>query len=470
LIIAIIHKEMLAVLRDGRLLILTFSVFAVLTGFFLTSVAEHQQLLQEKQTIGATAKAQWDTQGVKNPHAAAHFGIYVFKPDSPLASIDPGLRQYIGQSLWLEPHKRNAMRYSPAADQGLASRLGQASAGFVLYALLPLLVIALAFNTITQEREQGTLRMLHSLGVSAPKLLLGKFAGLLLAFLVVLLPVLCIGAIVLSQNFDLSEDGSFRLCALMAAYFIYYAVFAALAMSTSIHFNSSRLALFALLAFWSGSVLVAPRLGAVAAETMIPTPNAAAFWSAIKKDIQQGLADDGDHDAREALFNARLLQQYDVQRVEDLPVGYTALKRSFNDSYSERVHNLHFDRLNDTFEHQSRFIHIASLLGPSIAMRSISMALSGMDLAHQRHFEQAAENYRHYFIALTDDWDRERSHGTERNAQGHDSDWTSVKPFSYDPPSLGFALNHAWPDLLVLLTWLAVALAWLMLSAKRLKP
>jgi ABC-2 type transport system permease protein len=323
---------------------------------------------------------------------------------------------------------------------------------------------------VTQEREQGTLRMLHSLGVSATKLLLGKFTGLLLAFVVVLMPAMLIAVIILYQNFDLGGDDILRLSALSGTFFIYYAVFAALAMSMSIHFKSSRLALFTLLAFWSGSVLIAPRLGAAAAEMMAPTPSATAFWVAIKKDIQQGLGDDGDHEAREALFTAQVLNQYGVERVEDLPVGYTVLKRSFNDNYSERVHVLHFDRLRDAFERQGRFVHIASLLGPSIAMRSVSMTLSGMDLAHQRHFEDAAEHYRHYFIGLTDEWDRERSHGTERGAQGHDSDWASVKAFSYEPPSVGFALNHALVDLLVLLAWLAVALMWLLFSANRLKP
>jgi ABC-2 type transport system permease protein len=470
LIIAIVRKELLAVLRDGRLLALAFSVFAVLTGFFLASASEHRQIQLEKQAVGATAKQQWDTQGVKNPHAAAHFGIYVFKPDSPLASVDPGLRQYTGQSLWLEPHKRNGARFSPAADQGLAGRFGQVSAGFVLYALLPLLVIALAFNAVTLEREQGTLRMLHSLGVSATQLLLGKFIGLLLAFVVVLMPAMLIAVIILYHNFDLAGDDVLRLFALSGTFFIYYAVFAALAMSMSIHFKSSRLALFALLAFWSGSVLIAPRLGATAAEMLIPMPSATEFWAAIKNDIQQGLGNDGDHKAREAAFNAQVLKQFGVKKVEELPVGYTALKRHFNDGYSERVHALHFDRLRDAFERQGRFIHIASLLGPTIAMRSVSMTLSGMDLAHQRHFEDAAEHYRHYFIGLTDDWDRERSHGTGRGAQGHDSDWGSVKAFGYTPPSISFALHHALFDLLVLLAWLVAALMWLLFSAKRLKP
>jgi ABC-2 type transport system permease protein len=312
--------------------------------------------------------------------------------------------------------------------------------------------------------------MLHSLGVSATKLLLGKFIGLLLAFVVVLLPAMLIAVIILYRNFDLAGDDVLRLLALSGSFFIYYAVFAALAMSTSIHFKSSRLALFALLAFWSGSVLIAPRLGATAAEMMIPIPNATGFWAAIKKDIQQGLDNDGDHETRKAAFNAQVLKQYGVEKVEELPVGYTALKRNFNDGYSERVHALHFDKLRDAFERQGRFIHIASLLGPSIAMRSVSMTLSGMDLAHQRHFEDAAEHYRHYFLGLTDDWDRERSHGTGRGAQGHDSDWGSVKAFSYAPPSIGFALHHALFDLLVLLAWLVAALMWLLFSAKRLKP
>ncbi len=65
-------------LRDGRLLVPAFSVFAVLTGFFLaSSVAEHQQVQQAKQAVGATAKEQWGTQGVKNPHAATHWLVFV---------------------------------------------------------------------------------------------------------------------------------------------------------------------------------------------------------------------------------------------------------------------------------------------------------------------------------------------------------------------------------------------------------
>jgi ABC-2 type transport system permease protein len=470
MIAAIIRKEFISTLRDGRLLALGVSLLAIFIVYFLVSMHELQQLRQEKQSVGITAKEQWNTQSVKTPHAAAHYGIYVFKPDSPVAALDPGLRPFIGQSLWLEPHKRNLVRFNPSADQIVANRFGQATTSFVLYALLPLLIVALSFNSVSQERERGTLRMLHSLGIAAKPLVFGKLLGLLAAFTLVLSPALVVAIVVLNQNFTLSSDDIFRLTALLLLFLTYYAIFAALAIAASAYFQTSRITLFCLLGFWLASVFLAPRLGAVSAETLAPTPAAGQFWSAIKTDIAQGLDGDGNDEQRARAFEAKVLAQYGVSRKEDLPVGYVSLKRQNSDSYSERVHAVHFDRLRDHFARQQRLTHLASWMGPSLSIRSLSMALSGMDLAHQRHFEDAAESYRHYFIDLTEDWDRERTHGTERSTQGEEADWRSVKDFDYKAPDIVFALQTAQLDFIVLIGWLVFALILLTLSAKRLTP
>lgn len=429
-----------------------------------------QTLRAEKQLIGTTAKAQWNTQSVKNPHAAAHYGIYVFKPDSPVAALDSGLRPYTGQSLWLEPHKRNLSRFSPSGDAVLANRFGQASASFVLYVLLPLLILALSFNAVSQERERGTLRMLHSLGIQGKPLLFGKLLGLLAAFGVVLSPALIVALAILNHSFSLTADDVWRLCLLLLSLSVYYSIFAALAIATSALLQNSRLTLFCLLGFWLASAFIAPRLGGAMAELFAPTPTAEQFWFAIKHDIANGLNNDGNAEQRNKAFEAEVLAKYKVARKEELPVGFVSLNRQHNDQYSSRVHQLHFDHLRDSFQLQQRLSHLASWLGPSIAMRSISMSLAGMDLTHQRHFEDAAENYRHYFIDLTEEWDRERSHGTERSAKGSESDWRSVKDFSYSSPTLGFAFKTASLDVLVLSLWLVLALFLLNFSAKKLNP
>ncbi|MDZ4098662.1 MAG: DUF3526 domain-containing protein, partial [Methylophilaceae bacterium] len=206
------------------------------------------------------------------------------------------------------------------------------------------------------------------------------------------------------------------------------------------------------------------------AEALSPNPTASQFWESIKTDIAQGLDGDGNHEQRTQNFEAKVLQQYGVSRKEDLPVGFVSLNRQHSEGYSVRVHELHFDRLRDNFAVQQHLTHLASWLGPCIAIRSLSMAMAGMDLAHQRDFEDAAEEYRHYFIDLTEDWDRERSHGTEPGAKGQESDWRSVKAFDYQAPKIDFALTATSLDLIVLICWLSVAIMLLILSAKRLTP
>ncbi len=120
MIASIINKEFISTVRDGRLLTLGCSLLLIFIGFLLASTHQLQQLRQEKQSVGITAKQQWDTLSVKNPHSAAHYGIYMFKSDLPVAALDSGLRPFVGQSLWLEPHKRNLERFNPSADEVLA--------------------------------------------------------------------------------------------------------------------------------------------------------------------------------------------------------------------------------------------------------------------------------------------------------------------------------------------------------------
>lgn len=467
---AIVRKEFVSTLRDGRLLVLGLLLCAVFVGFLLASSQQVQLQRQEKQSVGATAKEQWNSQSVKNPHAAAHYGIYVFKPDSPLAALEPGLLPFTGQALWLEPHKRNLGRFTPSADRVVAGNLGETGAGFVLYALLPLLVVALSFNSVSQEREQGTLRMLHSLGVAGRPLLFGKLLGLMAAFLLALSPALALAMYLLNRGFSLGGDDLIRLAAMLLLLGGYYAIFAALSLAASASCKTSRNALFLLLGFWLCSVFVASRLGAALADAVAPNPSAEQFWQAIKTDIDQGMPGDGDKKQRAQAFEAEILAKYAVGRKEDLPVGFVSLSRQHNDHYSSRVHQVHFDRLRDNFARQQRWMHLASCLGPSLAWRSLSMALAGTDLAQQRDFEDAGEAYRQYFIELTEDWDRQRSHGTDRSAKANQDDWRSVKDFTYKPPAFDVALARSGLDLGVLAAWLALSLILLAASAKRLAP
>ncbi|WP_280813156.1 DUF3526 domain-containing protein [Variovorax sp. TBS-050B] len=469
---AVIRKELRALLRDGRFAVLAVSMGLLLAGLLVVSAQQHRRLAAEKAEVAAAVRHQWDTQGDKHPHRGAHFGLYALRPDAPLAAIDPGLGPYLGQALWLEPHRRNMTRFRPAADEAPSVRFGQLTPAFALTALMPLLIIALGFNAVSAERESGTLRMLHGAGLRPGRLMAGKLAALLAVVALMLLA--CVGGgLLLAAAGGLPDADAFGRGGLLAASFlVYYGVFAALALAASAWLSTSRLSLFVLLGLWVTFVFVVPRLGAAAAERAVPLPSAERFWGDIQRDYTQGLPGDADLAARGRAFEAELLRRHGAARLEDLPFGVAAVRRMERDAYADRVHALHFDALWSRYASQERWLRAAAGLSPAVAMRAISMKLAGTDLAHQRHFEDAAEAYRRQVNTTIDEWDAGHTRGLTSfdDRYADDALWRSVAPFRYAPPGAGFAWTAALPDIALLLAW-ALAAAWLCIaSLRRLQP
>ena len=80
-------------------------------------------------TPGACGRAghgpeHWETQGEKNPHSAAHYGVYAFKPRLALSFVDEGVDSFTGTSVWLEAHRQNDFLLRPAQEATAVQRIG----------------------------------------------------------------------------------------------------------------------------------------------------------------------------------------------------------------------------------------------------------------------------------------------------------------------------------------------------------
>lgn len=470
--LATIRKEVLAILRDGRLTVLALALLATLIATFWTSLHDYQQQEQEKARIAQTVRKQWDQQGDKNPHRGAHYGLYVFRPDSPLTVIEPGITRDTGLSIYLEPHRRNLARNAQAADDSIAARLGRISPAFVLHTLLPLLIIAFCFNAVTQEREQGTLRMLHSLGLSGIRLLWGKLLALLFIFSVLLIPAMLLGSWLLATSTPPSQAVIMRGTLLACSYLLYYLVIGCIGIALSARLHASRTALFILLGLWLAFALVLPRIGAAVAPMFAPLPDSGEFWNAIRVDYEQGLPGDGDLATRVKKYDEQLLRDHAVSQLKDLPFGANAARRLARDAYADRVHEIHFNSLWDKYAKQEQIALLASVLSPVVAIQMISTAIAGTDLMHQRNFEEAAERYRRQVNTAIDNWDVSSTRGVTsfEDRYAGNALWQSMKTFSYQQPSIKFVLSNAWPSLATLLGWLIFAVLFLHHSARRLLP
>lgn len=170
----IARKEMLEMIRDGRFRWSAIITFLLLIGALAMGWQHYSEVNIQHEAARKATRGSWLAQGEKNPHSAAHYGVYAFKPKMPLSLVDRGVDPYVGVTAWLEAHKQNEFRFKPAQDATALQRLGELTGTTVLQLLLPLLIVLLTFSAFSAEREQGTLRQLLSLGLKGSDLAAGK--------------------------------------------------------------------------------------------------------------------------------------------------------------------------------------------------------------------------------------------------------------------------------------------------------
>lgn len=192
------QKEFTEMWRDGRFRWAALIVFALLVAALALGWKNYTTIDAEQRRAQIESRQTWESQGTRNPHSAAHFGVYAFKPKMPLSLFDSGLDNFIGNSIWVEAHFQNPSRNRPIEDATALQRFGELTAARVLLLLLPLVIIFLSFDAFAGERVNGTLRVVLSLGVSRVQLVLGKTLGRLLAILLLLVPATIIGVLALA--------------------------------------------------------------------------------------------------------------------------------------------------------------------------------------------------------------------------------------------------------------------------------
>ena len=235
----IIFKELKELSRDGRFKSAVVISCILLLLALITGVNQYKKSNQQLTESVSKERAIWETQGAKNPHSAAHYGTYAFKPKFALSLLDYGVTKYTGNSIFLEAHNRNEASFSEATDQTSLARFGTLSINFVLIYLFPLIIILIGYNSYTKELENKTLTMLKSQGVSSVKLILGKwFATIIPIFILTIFTFLVIG-VVLSNVHDLAFFSWSSLMTLLGSYLVYYLIISTITVLVSLFSKSS---------------------------------------------------------------------------------------------------------------------------------------------------------------------------------------------------------------------------------------
>lgn len=468
----IARHELRQLRRDGRLRTAAWLGFALLAALALLSWQTYRREAHERAHFEATAREQWENQGDKHPHRAAHFGFYLTKPELPLSLFDSGIKPATGRVLWLEAHQRSVFAYSPVEDSGATGILGVTNGAEVLQLLGALLVILAAYGSVAREREDGTLRLLLAQGVSPRRWFAGKCAGLGLALAIMGAPI-AVGLGILCWRADpraFGADAAARGLGLLVAHGIFFSAWLVGAVAVSAWARTARGALALLLAVWIAGGIIAPRLASTLASMLAPLPSIAEFAKAHTDDFTNGFDGEPGWSVQLAQLEKDTLARHNAKTLAELPVGFSGIRMQAMDTFDGRISDRHQRRLEAIYERQNRWHWVTALLGPYVPMRALSGSLSGMDWPHYQHFAEAAEQYRRGVVKSMDQLLERELRGDKWEVQFGRDVWAQVPAFSYTMPSSRWALRTAAVPLLLVAGWLALAgiVAWL--GARRISP
>ncbi|MQA28429.1 MAG: DUF3526 domain-containing protein [Luteitalea sp.] len=446
-------KDLTTMFRDGRLpwaggVVLALVVTAVTVGW-----QRQREIASERAAAQALDYDDWVAQPERHPHNAAHQGMHVFKPDPPLAIVDPGIDPYVGSTIWLRAHRQSELMFMPAQDATGLQRFGELSAAWVLQVLGPLLIIVLGFDAFAAERELGTLRQTLSLGISSKQILWGKALGQFWGLGLLLGPAAAGAAIVVvaGRGEAIDVDAAARLGWLGLGYAIYLAIAVFAVLTVSALGRSSRVALVTLLGLWIGTTLLAPRVASDLSRTWKPSPSRLTFNADLGAEM-------GRMQEQAWMANFGVATQWSP----DLPLDKWGVALQVDDHAGYSVMDRHFARLWDTFGEQQRVQEWLGLAAPVLAVRAFSMAISGTDFAHYRTFSLAAERHRRVLQDLMSEDLVERAdpRGTGHFDYRAGADlWRRMPPFTYAPPPVSWALRNSGRSLAVLIAGLLLSMA-----------
>jgi ABC-2 type transport system permease protein len=472
MIAKIARKEFVEMWRDGRFRWSAVIVLALLAAALAVGWKNYATATAEQTKAQAESRRSWENQGDRNPHSAAHFGVYAFRPKMPLSLVDSGLDNFTGTNIWVEAHYQNPQRGRPVEDATALQRFGELTAAGILQLLLPLVIVFLAFDAFAGERMSGSLRQVLSLGVSRSQLVFGKTFGIAAALLVLLIPATIIGvaALAMASANDLLLSNLPRFALLCVSYLLYFGAFIGIALAVSAWAETTRAALIILLGFWIFSCLIVPRVANDLSEKIYPTPTAEQFWAGVDKDLKEGIDGHNPSNDRTKELEQKLLAQYKVEKVEDLPINFNGIALDAGERYAEQVFDKHWSAVWQTYYAQENVQKIAGILAPFLSARAVSQGLAGTDLAHNEHFTGAVEQYRRDFNRFLNRNFAENS----RTKDGYNyfvsrDVWEKSPEFYYSAPDTNWVLRRQIFNFAILCLWCFGAFGATVFAANRMR-
>jgi len=478
-----IHIELLiakhlrnTVFKNSAVFIISLFIGALLLFAAISGWENYNSQNETSEKYLHQSREDWLSNPDKNPHRMAHYGNFAFRKSTSLSVFEFGMESFFGNAIFLEAHKQNTANFSEAGFSNSIMRFGEISIAMVFQVLLPLLIFFLGFNSVAAERENGTLKLLLSQGISWKQLLYGKILGVASVIMILFIPAVLVLILVwmLLQNFTISTDETIKLLLFILFHFLYLLFFCAIAVLISALSKTSKKALISLIGIWLLFTIILPRTTQAVGAYIFEAPSKVQFNSNIEKDILKQGDSHNPNDPHYKAIKDSLLRAYKVDSVQKLPFNYSGFIMTEGEKISSKIYNQHLEDLLQIYERQNSFSKAVSFLNPYIAMKNLSMGLSNTDYDSYIDFQKQAENYRYNMAqkmnALQIKYiSNKKPEPTDKQLTIDKDHWADIDSFHYEPKGILTVLKTELLSIISLILWIILLFIFIRIAAKNLK-
>ena len=433
-------------------------LFSYSTIFFVLSlslvvwmgVLQQENQKQSQSDAQKHVRKQWENLEAMNPHRAAHYGSFAFKPLNTLNAMDGGINDITGNVLQLEGHVQNEIIYSEASQALSVSKFGKLKSSLILQYVIPLFLIFLSFGSMSKEKETQRIKLLILQGASIDKLVNAKSISVWIYGFFLLIVTVTIQSIFGSTNPEIFK----RLAYILLSYGLYYFIISSLSTYLSFTLKDKTSALSSILAIWILWTIFLPKIWGNTVEKVHVLPDRKTFKEDMRAERNQGIDGHNPYDKRREELKNKYLAEYQVDSLSQLPINFDGIVMQADEEYGNLIWDKHFGSNYSIMQKQKSLYQFSGLLNPFASLQSASMGFCGTDMIHHLDFLKKAEDYRRVLIKALND---KHAYGGSKTG---DWKWTvdseffkSVKGFTYETPRISNHLNYYLIDLLFLFFW-----------------
>ncbi len=305
---------------------------------------------------------------------------YAAMPPGALAPLAVGQSDLYPYYFKVSTLNKQTFLYNNELENPTNLLVGRFDFAFVIVYLYPLLILALSYNLISAERDEGTLAMLLAQPVALRQIVLGKI--LLRGGIVLALAVVCslLGAVLSGANL-LEGDTALRLGLWCAVVLFYGAFWFALAAAVNALGKSSATNAVGLVGLWLVFVVVIPAALNVTVTSLSPVPSRVELIQAIREASSAATAQGNQLLARYYEDHPELLPKNTKVDTSSFALRSTAVRETVDKAIAPVM--ARYDR---QLLGQQNLVERYRFLSPAIVAQEALSDLAGTGLDRYRHF------------------------------------------------------------------------------------